>query len=186
VAAAHRKLLPDDDLDQLRPEERAQGDDFTTFDLVKPKTVVAADEGLIYGFAATAPSRERGSPRPRILGPGYWCCSCVGGTLQSFCTRISKRVSVGPGGQCSCRALLSNRSVDARWSPSNRNNVGHNGQRSPLPPRTVSPDGPLNANTGPTYPKKRNRVAAFVGAWRVLFPAAFQATMLDLPGIRPR
>ena len=56
--AAYRTLLPDDYLDQLRPEDRAKTYDFASLDPVKPRTIVAADEGLIYGFATTAPSRE--------------------------------------------------------------------------------------------------------------------------------
>ena len=56
--AAYRTLLPDDYLDQLRPEDRAKTYDFASLDPVKPRTIVAAEEGLIHGFATTAPSRE--------------------------------------------------------------------------------------------------------------------------------
>jgi len=55
---AYRTLLPDDCLDQLRPEDRAQKYDFATLDPLKPRTIVAAEEGLIHGFATTAPSRD--------------------------------------------------------------------------------------------------------------------------------
>src|ERR1700761_4849547 len=57
--AAYRTLLPDDYLDQLRPEGRAQKYDFANVDPLKPHTIVAVEEGLIHGFATTAPSRER-------------------------------------------------------------------------------------------------------------------------------
>ena len=57
--AAYRTLLPDDYLDQLRPEDRAQMYDFTGLDPLKPRTIVAAKNGLIYGFATTAPSRDQ-------------------------------------------------------------------------------------------------------------------------------
>ncbi|HEY6377186.1 MAG TPA: GNAT family N-acetyltransferase [Edaphobacter sp.] len=60
--AAYRTLLPDDYLDQLRPEDRAQKYDFASLDPLKPHTIVAAEEGLIYGFATTAPSREPDLP----------------------------------------------------------------------------------------------------------------------------
>jgi len=56
--AAYRTLLPDDYLDQLRPEDRAQKYDFASLDPLKPRTIVAAEEGLIHGFATTAPARD--------------------------------------------------------------------------------------------------------------------------------
>ncbi|HXA84570.1 MAG TPA: GNAT family N-acetyltransferase [Candidatus Dormibacteraeota bacterium] len=59
---AYRTLLPDDYLDQLRPEDRAQKYDFASLDPLKPRTIVAAGEGLIHGFATTAPSREPDLP----------------------------------------------------------------------------------------------------------------------------
>jgi GNAT superfamily N-acetyltransferase len=55
---AYRTLLPDDYLDQLRPEERAQSYDFANPDPQKPRTIVAVEGGLIHGFATTMPSRE--------------------------------------------------------------------------------------------------------------------------------
>ncbi len=60
--AAYRTLLPDDYLDQLRPEDRAQHYDFASLDPLKPRTIVAIEEGLIYGFATTAPSRDPDLP----------------------------------------------------------------------------------------------------------------------------
>jgi GNAT superfamily N-acetyltransferase len=56
--AGYRNLLPDDYLDQLRPEDRAQKYDFASLDPRKPRTIVATDGGLIQGFATTAPSRD--------------------------------------------------------------------------------------------------------------------------------
>lgn len=55
--SAYRTLLPDDYLDQLRPEDRAPSYDFTSLDPVNPWTIVAFEKGLIHGFATTAPSR---------------------------------------------------------------------------------------------------------------------------------
>jgi GNAT superfamily N-acetyltransferase len=60
--AAYRTLLPDDYLDQLRPEDRAQRYDFAALDPDKPRTIVAEDEGSICGFATTAPSRDADLP----------------------------------------------------------------------------------------------------------------------------
>jgi GNAT superfamily N-acetyltransferase len=59
---AYRTLLPDDYLDQLRPEDRAQKYDFAGLDPLKPRTTVAAEDGVILGFATTAPSREPDLP----------------------------------------------------------------------------------------------------------------------------
>jgi GNAT superfamily N-acetyltransferase len=56
--AAYRTLLPDDYLDQLCPEDRAQKYDFASLDPLQPWTIVAAEKGLIHGFAITAPSRD--------------------------------------------------------------------------------------------------------------------------------
>lgn len=55
---AYRTLLPDDYLNQLHPEDRAEKYDFTHLDPLKPYTIVAEDESLIHGFATTAPSRD--------------------------------------------------------------------------------------------------------------------------------
>lgn len=60
--AAYRKLLPDEYLDQLHPEDRAKKYDFASSDPQKPCTIVAVEKGLIHGFATTAPSREPDLP----------------------------------------------------------------------------------------------------------------------------
>ena len=70
--AAYRKLLPDDYLDQLRPEDRAQRYDFATRDPLKPRTIVAAENGSILGFATTAPAYETDLP-----GHGELCALYV-------------------------------------------------------------------------------------------------------------
>jgi GNAT superfamily N-acetyltransferase len=62
---AYRTLLPADYLDQLRPEDRAQKYDFANLDSRKPQTIVAVEEGVIHGFATTAPSRD-----PDLTGHG--------------------------------------------------------------------------------------------------------------------
>jgi GNAT superfamily N-acetyltransferase len=70
--AAYRMLLPDDYLDQLRPEDRAEKYDFANSDPQKPWTLVAVEEGLIYGFATTAPSRD-----PDLADYGELCALYV-------------------------------------------------------------------------------------------------------------
>ena len=60
--AAYRTLLPDDYLDQLRPEDRAQKYNFSSHDPLQPQTILASEPGVIYGFATTAPAREPDSP----------------------------------------------------------------------------------------------------------------------------
>jgi GNAT superfamily N-acetyltransferase len=59
---AYRTLLPDDYLDQLRPEDRAKTYDLASLDPLKPGTIVAAEEGVILGFATTMPSRDADLP----------------------------------------------------------------------------------------------------------------------------
>jgi ribosomal protein S18 acetylase RimI-like enzyme len=58
----YRHLLPDDYLARLRPEERAQRYDFANRDLQRPKTLVAAEDGAIRGFATIAPARDADMP----------------------------------------------------------------------------------------------------------------------------
>lgn len=55
---AYRNLLPNDYLDQLRPEDRAQKYTFGNLDPRHPYTVVATESGVIHGFATTAPARD--------------------------------------------------------------------------------------------------------------------------------
>jgi GNAT superfamily N-acetyltransferase len=69
---AYRNLLPDDYLDQLHPEDRARAYDFTSLDPLKPRTIVAVEEGVIHGFATTAPSRD-----PDLANYGELCALYV-------------------------------------------------------------------------------------------------------------
>lgn len=55
---AYRNLLPDEYLDGLRAEDRAARYDLTASDPGKPYTIVATEDGLIRGFATSAPSRD--------------------------------------------------------------------------------------------------------------------------------
>lgn len=78
--AAYRTLLPEEYLDQLRPEDRAQHYDFATRDPQKPRTIVAEEDGRIHGFATTSPSRDPDVPDHGELcalyvDPAQWGCS---------------------------------------------------------------------------------------------------------------
>jgi GNAT superfamily N-acetyltransferase len=70
--AAYRGLLPDDYLDGLRPEDRAEKYDFTGADPLMPSTLVAVDDGAILGFASTMASRDRD-----LMGYGELCALYV-------------------------------------------------------------------------------------------------------------
>lgn len=77
--SAYRSLLPDDYLDQLRPEDRAERYDFATIDPQKPRTIVAEEDGHILGFATTAPSRDsdtadNGELYALYVDPTQWGC----------------------------------------------------------------------------------------------------------------
>lgn len=60
--AAYRTLIPDDYLDQLRPEDRAKKYNFGRLDPTHPHTIVATEGGVITGFATTAPAHEPDMP----------------------------------------------------------------------------------------------------------------------------
>ncbi|MHB1938244.1 MAG: GNAT family N-acetyltransferase [Acidobacteriaceae bacterium] len=66
--AAYRNIVPDDYLDQLRPEDRAAKYDFSGLDLGKPRTIVAVEDGSvqspqsIQGFATTMPVSDEDMP----------------------------------------------------------------------------------------------------------------------------
>jgi ribosomal protein S18 acetylase RimI-like enzyme len=52
----YRGLMPDEYLDALRPEDRAERYTFGSSDPRQPATIVAVDEGAICGFATTGPA----------------------------------------------------------------------------------------------------------------------------------
>src|SRR5580704_9709856 len=70
--AAYRTLLPDEYLDQLRPEDRAEKYDFASSDPREPRTIVAVDEESICGFVTAAPS-----PVSDLPGYGELCALYV-------------------------------------------------------------------------------------------------------------
>lgn len=75
--AAYRGLLPDEYLDELRPEERAAWYDFTGADSSRPTTIVAVGAGSILGFATTQRSRDPdaadcGELCALYIDPSWW------------------------------------------------------------------------------------------------------------------
>jgi len=73
----YRKLLPDEYLDGLRPEQRAERYDFATTDVRRPTTVVATESGVICGFATTAPAHDLDVPQcgelcALYVDPDWW------------------------------------------------------------------------------------------------------------------
>jgi GNAT superfamily N-acetyltransferase len=75
---AYRKLLPDEYLDGLKPEERAQRYTFGGTDPREPMTTVAVDDrGTIRGFATTCAARDADVPGHGELAaihvdPDWW------------------------------------------------------------------------------------------------------------------
>jgi GNAT superfamily N-acetyltransferase len=76
---AYRGLMPDEYLDALRPEARAQRYTFGSSDPLQPATIVAVDDGQIRGFATTGPAlnadeRPRGELYALYVDPPSWRC----------------------------------------------------------------------------------------------------------------
>lgn len=79
--AAYRTLIPDEYLDHLSVEARAQMYDFANPDPFAPQAIVAEEDGVIVGFAATCRSRDESLPEcgelcalyvdPEKWGRGY-------------------------------------------------------------------------------------------------------------------
>lgn len=69
---AYRGLMPDEYLDGLRPEERAQRYDFASRDASQPTTLVAVDADTVLGFATIAPARDEDA-----AGQGELCALYV-------------------------------------------------------------------------------------------------------------
>lgn len=134
---AYRTLLPDDYLDQLRPEDRAQTYDFASVDPLAPRTIVAVEEPLINGFATTAPSRETDlpgqgelcalyvDPEQRGRGIGIALVSAARANLSHWDFEMR---FCGSSSAMFVRSVLSNRSVGNRWPAPHSHRVGDNDQ----------------------------------------------------------
>ena len=119
--AAYRNILPDDYLNQLRPEDRAAKYDFATRDPLKPQTIVAVEEKrmspAIRGFATVMPVTDSEMPGlwramralcgPSTLGQRDWRGAAFCRSRADAGARISQRNSVGADGERACGAVLS-------------------------------------------------------------------------------
>jgi len=72
--AGYRGILADEYLDGLRPEDRAARYTFGSTDPDVPSTIVAAEDGVICGFATTGPSDipGRGELFALYVDPDAW------------------------------------------------------------------------------------------------------------------
>jgi GNAT superfamily N-acetyltransferase len=75
--AAYRGLLPDEYLDDLRPEHRFSHYTLGSSDPDVPATLVAVVDGVIHGFVTTGPCRDpdetdRGEVLALHVDPGSW------------------------------------------------------------------------------------------------------------------
>jgi ribosomal protein S18 acetylase RimI-like enzyme len=70
--AAYRGLMPEEYLNGLRPQERAQRYDFASLDPSKPRTLVALEADALLGFATIAPARDEDA-----AGQGELCALYV-------------------------------------------------------------------------------------------------------------
>jgi GNAT superfamily N-acetyltransferase len=91
--AAYRGLLPAEYLDALKPEDRASRYKFEDPDTAKPFTIVAVDNGLIAGFATTAPARDAdaegcGELYALYVDPEYWSRGIGAELIRAARTRL--------------------------------------------------------------------------------------------------
>jgi ribosomal protein S18 acetylase RimI-like enzyme len=91
---AYRGLLPDEYLDQLRPEDRAAKYNFANPDSFQPHTIVAIEAGEVAGFATTARSHEADLPgygelSALYVDPERWGRG-IGTELAAARTRLSE------------------------------------------------------------------------------------------------
>jgi GNAT superfamily N-acetyltransferase len=94
---AYRGLLPDAYLDGLRPEDRARCYTFGSADPSSPRTIVAAENGAILGFATVAPARDAdalglGELAALYVDPDAWGRRC--GTALAAAAR-ARMVALG-------------------------------------------------------------------------------------------
>lgn len=90
---AYRTLLPEDYLNQLRPEDRAKRYNFANCDPRQPRTLVAVDNGSVVGFATTSASRDADLPQHGELcalyvDPDHWRRGVGAGLIEAARTRL--------------------------------------------------------------------------------------------------
>ncbi|HEX8811167.1 MAG TPA: GNAT family N-acetyltransferase [Terracidiphilus sp.] len=113
--AAYRSLLPQDYLDKLRPEDRAERYDFTHRDTLKPHTIVAAEGDAIHGFTTTMPCSDEELPNygelcALYVDPESWGCGIGAALIAAARRHLAQR-----GFQHACLWLLKGNTRAARF-----------------------------------------------------------------------
>jgi ribosomal protein S18 acetylase RimI-like enzyme len=93
---AYRGLLPDEYLDRLRPEERAQRYAFGEPDPQQPETIVAVEREAICGFATTGPCgdddrRGTGELLALYVDPDWWRRGIGRALIQEARARLARQ-----------------------------------------------------------------------------------------------
>jgi len=96
--------MPDDYLDQLRPEDRAKKYNFGNVDPLRPYTIVATESGHILGFATTAPTEgsamsDYGELCALYVDPDHWDRG-IGAAVHGFAQRV---IAPSRASACHCR-----------------------------------------------------------------------------------
>jgi GNAT superfamily N-acetyltransferase len=97
---AYRGLLPDEYLDGLRPEDRAQSYTFGDPDPLLPASLVAVEGRAICGFATTGPSRDEdrlgtGELLALYVDPDRWGVGIGRALIQEARARLAQQGFVG-------------------------------------------------------------------------------------------
>jgi GNAT superfamily N-acetyltransferase len=95
--AGYFGLLSDIYLDQLRPEDRAGHYVFGEISYDAPQTIVAVQDGTIYGFASASARLKRG-PAPTVgellalyVDPAYWRAGVGRRLIEAARRRLTQR-----------------------------------------------------------------------------------------------
>lgn len=126
---AYRGILPNEYLEGLRAEDRAQKYDFSCVDPSKPHTIVGIDDGRVVGFATTCAARDSdlkdaGELTALYVDPRWWGLG-VGASLIA-----AARLRLGNQGfQRACLWLLDGNVRGGRfyqkdgWASDGRNRI---------------------------------------------------------------
>jgi ribosomal protein S18 acetylase RimI-like enzyme len=120
---AYRGLLPDEYLDALRPEDRAQRYTFAEHGPQEPETIVAVERGTVRGFATIGSSRDDDRPGAgQVLAlyvdPAWWSR----GIGRALIQEARARLGLQGFGEASLWVLAGNERADRfyrldGWAP---------------------------------------------------------------------